>query len=250
VIGVETPSAKFKLFQILCRPDGSILVPFPYYKHSSAQLCERTLKGGQKYPLDLNVDGPLTLHRIKYTHHMDGEVHFSQDGKILTSIRRRANSLKAHAGHLFTVQLQGLSDFQQITGHDLHKRGRQIVSLQLPSEPTSLKLVAHLYPAADLFRRLVLGSDTGPWIRVVRDQKQYAAVVLAVGDRLNATARLLTLSFEEIPPTFPNQPSGFCFLGGFDAPDPAFDHDQDTGFLVLLSPAGMDLAEALGISAP
>ncbi len=51
------------------------------------------------------------------------------------------------------------------------------------------------------------------------------------------TSRILTLSFEEVPAVFPNQPSGFSFIGGFDAPETAFDHDKDTSFLVLLSPA-------------
>jgi hypothetical protein len=50
----------------------------------------------------------------------------------------------------------------------------------------------------------------------------------------------LTLSFEEIPKVFDSQPSGFCFIGGFDAPTTAFDHNQDTSFLVLLSPPGSD----------
>ena len=243
VIAVPTPSGRFKLFQIVRGRDGSIFVPFPYFKHTSAQLSEGTLKGGQSYPLNLSVGGPLTMHHVKYTHHMDGESHFSQHGKILTKVRRRANSLQAHGGHLFTIQLQGLPDFQQVTDTDLRKTGRQFVCMRLHSEPASLKLVAHLYKGTELAKRSVLGGDTGPWIRLVRDQKQYAAVLLAVGDSSNATARILTLSFEEIPKVFPNQPSGFSFIGGFDAPQTAFDHNQDTSFLVLLSPAGDDPSE-------
>ena len=119
VIAVETPSGKFKLFQILSGRDGSLFIPFPYYKHSSGLLAERTLKGGQKYPSDLNVAGPLTMHHVKYAHHVDGEAHFSQDGKILTRIRRRANSLQADGGHLFTIQLQGLFDFRKVEDDDL-----------------------------------------------------------------------------------------------------------------------------------
>jgi hypothetical protein len=80
-------------------------------------------------------------------------------------------------------------------------------------------------------------TDCGPWIRVIRDQKAYAAAFLAVGDNANPTNRILTLSFEEVPAVFPNQPSGFSFIGGFDARETAFDHDKDTSFLVLLSPA-------------
>src|SRR5260370_16845276 len=92
VVALETPSGKFKLFQILCGRDGSLFVPFPYYKHSSAQLSEQTMEGGRKYPSDLTVTGPLTMHRVKYTHHAYPEPHFSPNAKILTKFRRTANS--------------------------------------------------------------------------------------------------------------------------------------------------------------
>ncbi len=161
VVALETPSGKFKLFQILCGRDGSLFVPFPYYKHSSAQLSQETMEGGRKYPSDLTVTGPLTMHRVKYTHHPDGEAHFSQDGKILTKIRRRANSLPAYDGHIFTVQLQGLSDFQPLKERDLSKSGRQVVCMRLSSEPTSLKLVAHLYSATEIVKRMAFPTE--PW---------------------------------------------------------------------------------------
>lgn len=238
VIAVETPSGRFKLFQIICRPDGSIFVPLPYYKHSSAQLFTGTLNRGRAYPSDLPVGGPLTMNRVKYAHHVDGEAHFSQAGKILTRVRRRANSLHAYSGHIFTVQVQGLSDFEIARTTDLNRAGKLLVYLRLDSEPTSLKLVAHLYPADELARRMAFPMDAGTWIRVVRDGKPYAAVLLAAGDANNKLARILTLSFEEIPQVFTDQPSGFSFMGGFDRPERAFDHDQETSFLMLISPAG------------
>lgn len=183
------------------------------------------------------------MHRVKYSHHVDGEAHFSQDGKILTKIRRRANSLPSHGGHIFTVQLQGLTDFQKVKDTDLAKKDRVVVSMRWESEPTSLKLVAHLYSASELSQRMSSPVACGPWILVVRDKHSYAAAILAVGDSANPTSRLLTLSFEEVPSVFPNQPSGFSFIGGFDAPETAFDHTKDTSFLVLISPVA-NLPEA------
>jgi hypothetical protein len=199
------------------------MVSFPYFKHSSAQLAEKTVEADLKYPLDLDVAGPLTLHRVKYTHHVDGEAHFSQDGKILTRIRKRGNSFQVYSGRLFTVQLQGLSDFQELKDGDLRKK-RQTGSLLAPVVRTNLsKLVAHLYSAADVARRSAFTTDAGPWIRVIRDEKPHAAVLLAVGDRVNPTGRILTLSFEEVATVFPNQPSGLSFIGGFDAPERALE---------------------------
>ena len=237
VVAVETPSGKYKLFQILFRPDGSILVPFPYFAHSSAQLAEGTLKAGQTYPVNYTVKGKVTLHRVKYTHHSDGEAHFSQDGKILTRIRKRANPLHTHIGHLFTVQLQGLSDFQRVQDRDLRANDRKIVCASFGSEPASLKLLAYLYAGPDFLRRTKLRSDAGPWVATAKDGKLLLSILFALDDSAN---RVLALTFEEIPSTFPNQPSGLSFIGGFDAPEIALDHKRDTTFLVLLSPAGLD----------
>lgn len=243
VIAVETAAGKFKLFQIPCGRDGTIYVPFPYYKHSSAQLSEQTVEGGRKFPSDLRVSGPLTMHRVKYTHHVDGETHFSQDGKILTKIRRRTNTLPSHSGHIFTVQLQGLADFQRATESDLAKKDRVVICLGLKSEPASLKLVAYLYSTSALSQRMSSRSDCGPWIPLMRGQQRLAAALLAVGDSGNPSSRFLALSFEEVPSVFPNQTSGFSFIGGFDAPETAFDHTKDTSFLILLSPVS-NLPEA------
>ena len=168
VIGVETPSGRYKLFQIIPNADGSILVPFPYYKHTSAQLIEKTLKAGQGYEEDLTVSGPVATHRVKYTHHLDGEAHFSQDGKILTRVRKRANALPNCEGHLFTVQLQGLHDFAKIEDRDLRKRGRTYVSLRYSRELTSLKIVAQFHSLHQFARKYrIASSNPSPWFRFV-----------------------------------------------------------------------------------
>ncbi len=182
------------------------------------------------------------MHHVKYTHHADGEAHFSQQGKILTKVRRRSNPLNVHEGHLFTVQLQGLSDFEQMKDNESKKGGRQIVSVRVDREPPSLKLVAHLYSVSELSKRMIAGTDQGPWIQVIRDGKPYIAAILAVGNN-DPVSRILTLSFEEVPQVFPKQRSGFSFIGGFDAPTTAFNHEMDTSFLILLSPASENPSE-------
>jgi hypothetical protein len=198
VVGVEAPSGHFKLFQILCGRDGSLFVPFPYYEHSTAQLIEHTLRAGQ-VPSSVNVCGPVTLHHVKYTHHLDGEAHFSQHGKILTKIRKLANPIQGYGGHLFTVRLQGLPDFERVTDRDRRKTDRMLVSLAMPSEPASLKLVAFLYSKSAFVRGIARRDDVGPWIRVVRDQRAHRVAILGVGDQADPAGRLLLLSFEEIP---------------------------------------------------
>jgi hypothetical protein len=65
--------------------------------------------------LDLTPGGKIASHAVKYAHHPDGEAHFSQDGKVLTAIRRKAVPLDAAAGHLFTVHVVGFAAFKTLT---------------------------------------------------------------------------------------------------------------------------------------
>jgi uncharacterized membrane protein YfhO len=76
VVGVEAPSGKYKLFQIICRKDGTLLVPFPYDKQASAQLIQGTLKTKASHSNGLTVAGPVATNRVKYTHHPNGEADF------------------------------------------------------------------------------------------------------------------------------------------------------------------------------
>jgi hypothetical protein len=244
VVGVETPTGKYKLFQIIRRKDGSLLVPFPYYSNESAQLIEGKLKANETYPNGLTVCGPVATSRVKYTHHLDGEAHFSQDGKILTRVRKRANPLPDCAGHLFTVQLQGLHDFAYLSERDLKKHERAYVCLRYKRELSSLKIVAHLYTLAQFRSRMsITSSNSSPWFRLCVENRTIPAVLLSVGQP--GAVRLLSLSFEEIPTVSPGKQSIFTFMGGFDPPTITLDNSKESSFLMLISPAGDDTSEAI-----
>jgi hypothetical protein len=243
VVGVETPNGRYKLFQIICKDDGSLIIPLPYYKHASAQLIEGTFKAGEAYAEGLTVSGPVTTHRVKYTHHASGEAHFSQDGKILTRVRKQANTLAECNGHLFTVQLQGLHHFAKVAERDLRNSRRVYVFLRYKRELTSLKIVAQLMSPAQLKEKFVVtSSNTSPWFRLVVEGKIIPAVLLST--RSDSGLNLLSLSFEEIPTVSADQESIFTFMGGFDHPSIALDHSRDSTFLMLISPAGKDPVQA------
>ena len=80
------------------------------------------------------------------------------------------------------------------------------------------------------------------WRETTRDAVLLAGVLDPATEQVT---RVLTLSFEQIPQIYANQPSGLGFLAGFDAPEIAFDHGRDTSFLMLMSPGGEDPAEVL-----
>ena len=92
--------------------DGSLFVNFPYYKHKQG------IAGHFKFPanlyshnLNLIKEGKVTSHLVKYSHHPDGEAHFSQDGRVLTTIKKKSLRLCEVDDHIFTVLFQGISNF-------------------------------------------------------------------------------------------------------------------------------------------
>ncbi len=105
-----------KMFQIIfSKNDGSVFINFPYYKHPNGLVSIVTLKSGTKYPTSsqLTTGGKITSHLVKYTHHPDGNVHFSQDKKVLTKIKKESVPLKNIHGHFFTIMLQGVRDYTE-----------------------------------------------------------------------------------------------------------------------------------------
>ena len=244
VVGAGTPARKAKLFQIIPRTDG-LLIPFPYYNEPSAQLIIATIQAG-KPPDHLEVSGPVATARVKYSHHRDGEAHFSQDGKIVTAVRKRSTPLADVNGHLFTVQLQGLEHFAALTGRDLKSTAKRApVVFEFEREPTAVKIVGRLDSASDVARRLIRIEGTRPWFGAVRPGlPTLPGVWLSVGKLGTTSEYILTLTFEEVPPVSPGKTSILTFAAGFDSPDVVLDYSRKTTFLMLISPAGEDPSEA------
>lgn len=121
VITVETGDDRRKVFQVLFqKSDGSLFVSFRYFKDVAGLLTLVTLNARTKYPTSVSLldGGKVTGHKVKYSHHPDGRVHFSQDGKVRTVIQKKSIPLSEAEGHLFTVQLQGLKDFSELSAKE------------------------------------------------------------------------------------------------------------------------------------
>ncbi len=99
-----------KAFQVGFDKDGTLYVHFPYFQHRIGILSSSEIPatGERKADVSLEDGGKVTSHRVKYSHHPDGRAHFSQDGKILTAIKRQSISLDTQNGHMFTLYIQGL----------------------------------------------------------------------------------------------------------------------------------------------
>lgn len=116
IVCIKVMGKTYKMFQIIfSKNDGSVFINFPYYKHSNGLVSIVTLRSGIKYPTsaELKTGGKITSHLVKYTHHPDGNAHFSQDRKVLTKIKKASVPLKNIHGHFFTIMLQGVRDYDE-----------------------------------------------------------------------------------------------------------------------------------------
>jgi hypothetical protein len=241
---IRTASHHCKVFQIrFSKRDGSLFVSFPYHLDCPGILCHATLRAGKKYPgqLDLTESGKFTSHKVKYSHHPDGNVHVSQDGKIQSQIRKRSVALGAARGHLFTVQAQGFAEFKQISPGevqpDANARNTRI-NFEFPGEPpAAVKFVAHYYSESYL-SGLVSSTGTGPWVAMTLPDKTQKVGAIIQNPYLTEPERSYLLLFVESTPLLDaDRHSTLLFMGGFDQLRTALDHTKDTSFLALAYPS-------------
>lgn len=84
-------STHHRLSKVHFHVDGSLFVMSPSFENHNGLVGEAVLCAGKdKTNLHLPQFAKLTSHNVKYTHHPDGRAHFSQDGQVLTRIKRQS----------------------------------------------------------------------------------------------------------------------------------------------------------------
>ena len=231
--------------------DGSLFVSFPYFENSEGLVCIATIQPGP-LPQDVSLEerGKITSHLVKYSHHRDGRAHFSQDGKVLTSIKKRSGPLNVYSGHLFTIQLQGLKGFEASSGrdHDLANQKDQPITFTIPTvRPHALKIIGHWYTRREL-NRWVGKGPVGPGTTLKINKTSRNGVLVSAPWGTPGSGAYLFLFAELIPPINSAPYSQLTFLGGFDPPEITNDTARATQFLALSYPAtdSQRLHEQLG----
>lgn len=240
VVVLQRDNEKRKLFQIMFLRDGSLTVSFPYFNEPKCQLAVGTMPNAAFTPtlkLDTNVWG--SSHRVKYTHHLDGRAHFSQDGRIRTVVKRQAVPLKQAQGHVFTVSLQGLHAFKLLP-EDQHRaptKRRANAIIGMSGRPTdSLKIIGQVYQR-ETFKRSVVNANppVGPNVTLQRPNGQlHNGVIVAA---VHTPDLILALHAVAIPPLNKERPT-IVFVGGFDPSEIVNDYTQTSDFLFMASPPG------------
>ena len=241
VLQASAGAVRYNIVQIsFIERDGSLIVSFPYGKHSKGLLSIGNIPAGQATAqVPLEPQGKCTSHKVKYIHHPDGRAQFSQDGKIFTVVRRQSVPLNSAEGHVFTVQAAGLHEFQPATrSKDLAQptANRVNVQFEFGSElPQAIKFVGHLYHVGTLEAGIAVSASSvvGP--------------ILCIGNPSAVLAGMVLFVTCQIMP--PPQPwSGLIFYGGFDTLGQYDVVSQSANFLALSYPIENfpELASRLG----
>jgi hypothetical protein len=183
--------------------------------------------------------GKVTSHLVKYTHHLDGEAHFSQEGQVKTEIRKKSIPLHSINGHIFTIQLPGLKDFKSTNKKGITSK-KTILSFNLgDSEPDAIKIVGRIYLIEQLINRfwsIFPVSEIGPIAPMNVSGKQYHALFLSPPINNPSNNYILTLTCEKVPKLDKRESSTLTFIGGFDTRDLINNLSIDTTFLALCYP--------------
>lgn len=259
VITVQISKNRHKILQVVFgKKDGSLFVNFPYYQHSRGLVSVATLAGGKgkNQEIALVPGGKVTSHMVKYSHHPDGTALFSQDGLVLSSVRKRSIPLNVQTGHIFTVQFQGLKGFDladEVKDHDKHDPKRSVLNFSFgDNEPGAIKIVGRWYALRDLLRRRLVhdGPRTfGPLIHcVTNDGKTYVAFLLSPPTQNPMQDFALLMTCEPVPKLNSDEQTCLTFIGGFDPPSVINNLDVDTKMLALSYPAVSydELKESIG----
>ena len=229
---VKTSSSSHRIAKIEFSKDGSIYVFFPGFIHTTGILCRAVLNAGVNSPnnIDLKDNGKVTSHLVKYAHHSDGEAHFSQDGKIITEIRRKSVPLNQQQGHLFTIQIQNIDSFPCLK----NPRKKQL-TFEIAENIRSLKITGWRYNLSNFVSDEGFGFSS---IKGIRTPNGILSQGLFVAPPENYPFNdvILFLEIKEMPWLTEDKDAQLIFLGGFDNLSIALNHSLNTEFLVFSYP--------------
>jgi hypothetical protein len=242
-VTITCKGVRYKLFKIFFGRRGDIYINFPYYKNPNGLVGQAILKP-EATTVTLDPDcSKVTSHLVKFAHHIDGETHFSQDGKVRTEIRKKALPLDKLDGHLFTVALQGVEGFEKadIVKYD-HKFSTKkcVVNFDVNIlEFEALKFVAMWNPFDSVVSAISKDNKEkriGPkFVRKSKDGTLFQGFMISPEPRNPFNGYMLSLGLTAIPKLNKTEETSLSFIGGFDQNIVNSDPSKDYSFLVFRS---------------
>ena len=175
---------------------------------------------------------------MKYSHHTDGEAHFSQHGKVKTMVRRKSVPLAEQQGHIFTLLIQGLRAFESLGAA---KENAASVKYDATFDikdrfPKAVRIIGRWYWIEDLPadpRPPVLG----PRIEAGGPMASVAIRASIVGNPAADAKKHVLSSPASRKDSISPAHDLMMFMGGFDPASKIMNSKRPTGFLTFLYPA-------------
>jgi hypothetical protein len=242
---IATPLAVHQACHIRFSKDGSIFVQFPHFLGGSEGILSCLALTGKEVgqtTVDLKPTGKVVSSLVKLSHHPDGKVHFSQDGKIKTAIGRAAWPLSSSIGKVFEL------NFFHLSGLALLGDPKTVRKLSLPFAivdqiPIAVSIVGEWLRKADLVAAIhPRGGTTGPAPMIASKKTGEKAQRFLLGQPPGYALRdhVLMLTCRPIPlPEGAKKPTAII-LGGWDPHEAAIGAQpvENKGLLVGMYPCG------------
>lgn len=226
-----------ELFQIIFYSNSknqmALFVTFPYFKDNKGIVSKLVFPGGMSRvdSLSLSATGSVTSHLVKYSHWEDGNVHFSQDDKVYTNIRNRSTPLDIEAGHIFSIQLQGLSGFtKRDTLKKLFTTNKTDIDFAINNDFKALKFTGWWLDSTGMTQNMKV---SGPQMQIKLKDGTYKTGFALASPKPKFPETFLFLSCENIPLLNRDDESLLTFVGGFDK---STRFEEDAAFLSFIYP--------------
>jgi hypothetical protein len=245
VCTVRAGQLRVKAFQIVFHRDGSFFISFPYFRHRTGILSISSIpaNGSRESQVNLEQGGKVTSHLVKYSHHVDGRAHFSQDGRVFTTIKRQSISLDKQRGHIFSLLIQGLGALDSAKDEFQSTKRAAIEFAMEP--PEAIKFVGRWFDVSEMrFSNPTL--TIGPVVPSLDPDGVRTDLIFAASPYANAR-HVLAISCIPVPRLGPESEI-FMFYGGFSAREIMTDPTKEAGFLAFIYPVAdaEKLRERLG----
>jgi cytoplasmic iron level regulating protein YaaA (DUF328/UPF0246 family) len=214
-----------------------IFVSFPYLKNSKGLISRVTFPANKKTAKKISLlpEGKLVTSLVKYSHWEDGNTHFSQTGKSITTLRNLSNPLSNTADHLFTVMIQNLKGY---TKRDKKKSNNREIDIDFDlrdKDMDALKFTGWWYENININQNMETG---GPIIQMkMGDGKYKIGFAVSTPNNPKYSNFFLFLACEEHPALTKRKGIHLSFIGGFDQKAVANDLTKDMHFLSFIYPA-------------
>jgi hypothetical protein len=238
VCTVKIGDLRVKAFQIGFQEDGTLFAHFPYFRHRTGILSSSEIPATGQRKADVNIEhgGKVTSHRVKYSHHPDGQAHFSQDKKIITAIRRQSVSLDKQNGHIFSLHIQGmhaLDAASAIKDGPTISSTRSVIDFLIPPTAEAIKFVGRWLDES----KLTVSephATVGPRLTMLAPNGNLIDAILLASPFSHST-HMFAVNCTPIGRLGP-EPEIFQFVGAFDPQEIMTDPAKKAGFLAFLYP--------------